>query len=71
MRQSHIIDIDGMFIGVAIRLHSGFRFVATDPRLKALDAVESPDMATLRRLARQALIQSPTANRSIAPAPLR
>jgi hypothetical protein len=60
MRQSHIIDIDGLFVGVAIHLDSGFRFVATDTRLKALDAIESPDMATLRRLARQALIRSQT-----------
>ncbi len=37
MLQSHIIDMDGVFVGAAIRIDSGYRFVATDFRLAELD----------------------------------
>ena len=37
MLQSHIIDVDGVFVGAAIRIDRGYRFVATDFRLEELD----------------------------------
>src|SRR4051812_7351261 len=37
MLQSHVIDIDGAFVGAAVRLDVGYRFIATDMRLDELD----------------------------------
>ena len=37
MLQSHVIDIDGAFVGAAVRLDIGYRFIATDMRLDELD----------------------------------
>ena len=52
MLQSHVIDIDGAFVGAAIRLDSGYRFIATDIRLDDLDGSVWPSLADVRRLAR-------------------
>jgi hypothetical protein len=53
MLQSHVIDVDGVFVGVAIRIDRGFRFVATDFRLEELDSTVWPSLADVRRLARR------------------
>jgi len=53
MLQSHVIEIDGTFVGAAIRLEQGFRFVATDIRLEELDGSTWPSLADVQRLARQ------------------
>lgn len=37
MLQSHIIDVDGAFVGAAVRLDTGYRFIATDMKLDDLD----------------------------------
>ena len=37
MLQSHIIEVDGVFVGAAIRIDRGYRFVATDFRLEELE----------------------------------
>jgi len=55
MLQSHVIDIDGVFVGAAIRLDTGYRFIATDMRLEALDSTTWPSLADVRRLARQVI----------------
>src|SRR5208283_4463192 len=52
MIQSHVIDVDGVFVGAAVRLDSGYRFVATDFRLEELDSTIWPSLADVRRLAR-------------------
>lgn len=52
MLQSHIITIDGNFVGAAIRLDRGYRFVATDARLYELDETIWPTLADVERLAR-------------------
>lgn len=52
MLQSHVIDIDGAFVGAAIRLDSGYRFIATDIRLDDLDGSVWPSLADIQRLAR-------------------
>jgi len=52
MVQSHVIDVDGVFVGVAVRLDTGYRFVATDFRLEQLDSTIWPTLADVRRLAR-------------------
>ena len=56
MLQSHVIDIDGNFVGAAIRLDSGYRFVAINIRVEELDGTIWPTLDTVRRLARQLFI---------------
>ena len=53
MLQSHIIDIDGVFVGAAIRIDRGYRFVAIDFRLEELDSTIWPTLADVQRLARR------------------
>jgi hypothetical protein len=53
MLQSYVIDIDGVFVGAAIRLDRGYRFVAIDGRLGELDSTLWPTLADVRRTARR------------------
>lgn len=53
MLQSHVIDIDGAFVGAAVRLDKGYRFIATDMRLDELDGSIWPTLADVQRLARR------------------
>jgi hypothetical protein len=52
MIQSHVVDIDGTFVGAAVRLLEGYRFVALDPRLDELDGTVWPSLPELRRKVR-------------------
>jgi hypothetical protein len=56
MLQSHIIEVDGTFVGVAVRIDRGYRFVATDFRLEELDTSIWPTLEDVRRLARRHLL---------------
>ena len=56
MLQSHIIDIDGAFVGAAVRLSTGYRFVAVDPRLEDIDARIFASLDDIRRLARSLIL---------------
>ena len=56
MLQSHIIDINGNFVGAAVRLENGYRFVALNARLEELDGTTWPNLDTVRRLARQLFV---------------
>ena len=56
MLQSHVIDIDGVFVGAAVRLHDGYRFVATDLRLEEIDGSHWPSLDDVRRVARGRLM---------------
>ena len=53
MLQSHIIDIDGVFVGAAIRIDRGYRFVAIDFRMEEPDSTIWPTLADVQRLARR------------------
>jgi hypothetical protein len=53
MLQSHPIDIDGVFVGAAIRLDRGYRFIATNMRLEELDQTLWPTLADVQRVARR------------------
>jgi len=53
MLQSHVIDIDGAFVGAAVRLDRGYRFIATDMKLDDLDGSIWPTLADVQRLARR------------------
>jgi hypothetical protein len=55
MLQSHIIEVDGAFVGAAVRVDRGFRFVAVDIRLEDLDNRIWPSLAEIERLARRTL----------------
>jgi hypothetical protein len=55
MLQSHVIDIDGVFVGAAVRLHDSYRFVATDLRLDEIDGSLWPSLEAVRRVARSRL----------------
>ena len=61
MLQSHIIDLDGVFVGAAIRIDRGYRFVATDFRLEELDSSIWPTLEDVRRVARRALVSATSA----------
>ena len=50
MLQSHVIQVDGVFLGAAVRFDCGFRFVATDIRVKALDGTVWPSLGDIERL---------------------
>jgi hypothetical protein len=53
MLQSHVIDVDGAFVGAAVRLDRGYRFIATDMKLDDLDGSIWPSLADVQRLARR------------------
>lgn len=53
MLQSHVITVDGNFVGAAIRLDRGYRFVAIDARMYELDETIWPTLAHIERLARR------------------
>jgi len=54
MLQSHIVDIDGIFVGAAVLISGGYKFVAVDRRLVGLDGRVLPTLGDLRRAARSA-----------------
>lgn len=49
MQQSHVIDIDGTFVGAAVRLECGYRIIATDMRVGQLHGSQWPTLEELRR----------------------
>ncbi len=51
MLQSHPISVDGVFVGAAVRLDHGFRFVAVDLRLDDLDGVVRSRLGDIETLA--------------------
>lgn len=55
MLQSHIIEIDGVFVGAAVRLDRGYRFIATDMRLDDIDGSVWPSLGDVQRVARRTL----------------
>jgi hypothetical protein len=52
MIESHVVDIDGSFVGAAVRLSDGYRFVAVDVRLDELDGMVWPNLFELRQKVR-------------------
>ena len=53
MQKSHIIDVDGVFVGAAVRIDRGYRFVATDIRMEELDSSIWPTLADVQRVAQR------------------
>lgn len=52
MLQSHVIEVDGSFVGAAVRQAGGYRFVAVDVRLEDMDGSVWPTLAEVKRVAR-------------------
>ena len=48
MSGAHIVQVDGNFVGAAMRDAAGFRFVALDVRLDELDGKVWPSFPELR-----------------------
>jgi len=72
MLQSHPIDIDGVFVGAAVRLDRGYRFIAINMRLEELDQTIWPTLADVQRLARRIYLNgSPVADNAEARSDLR
>jgi hypothetical protein len=61
MLQSHVIEVDGAFVGAAIRIDRGYRFVANDFRLEELDSTVWPTLDDVRRVARRTLLRATSA----------
>jgi hypothetical protein len=51
MIQSHVIEVEGVFAGVAVLVGPDYRFIAVDPRLEDLDRTQWPTLAEVRRMA--------------------
>jgi hypothetical protein len=65
--RSHIIDVDGVFVGAAIRIDRGYRFVATDFRPEELDSSLWPTLEDVRRVASRALLAPMSAGATVSP----
>ena len=56
MLHSHVIDVDGAFVGAAVRSDRGYRFIATDFRVEELDCSIWPTLEDVKRLARRLVV---------------
>ena len=63
MLKSHVIEVDGVFVGAVVLMSQGYKLVAIAPELTALDGttVASPEAG--RRLAARALRLGPAGAR--------
>jgi hypothetical protein len=75
MQQSHVIDIAGVFAGAAVLVAQGYRFIAVNPGLSAIDGREFADLEAVRRAIRERLVAAPASRPAAAalapPAPAR
>jgi hypothetical protein len=58
MIRSHVVDVDGVFVGAAVCQEDGWRFVAVDDRVEPLDGGVWPTPGHIQRLARAALFRA-------------
>jgi hypothetical protein len=69
MLQSHPINIDGVFVGAAIRLDRGYNFIATNVRLEELDQTIWPTLADVQHQVRRLYLTGSFVERHALPAP--
>ena len=55
MLRSHVIEVDGVFVGAAVQHASGYRFVAVAPEVTCLNGKILPFLQDARRLATTAM----------------
>ena len=53
MLQSHVITVDGVLVGAAVRLDIGYRFVAINMQVEDLDTRVFATLDEVQRLARR------------------
>jgi len=53
MLQSHVITIDGVLVGAAVRLDIGYRFVAINMQVEDMDTRVFQTLDQVQRLARR------------------
>ena len=59
MLKSHVIEVDGVFVGAAIQHFNGYEFVAVAPQLTTLNGVVSATLQEARSRAVHALRRPP------------
>jgi hypothetical protein len=69
MIQSHVVDVDGTFVGAAVHVPDGYRFVALDVRLDELDGMVWLSLAELRQKVRARALAVPGPPRWAPPPP--
>ncbi len=55
MQSSKVVEVDGVFVGAAIRLPEGWQFVSADVRASGADGATAATFAGAQMLARQAV----------------
>ncbi len=63
MRQSYIIEIDGVFVGAAAFYGDGYTFKGVDSRLKDMDGQHFAQLSEVREAASRTYRQAPSAAR--------
>lgn len=59
MKQSYVIEIDGIFVGAAAYYGDGYRFVGVDSRLKEMDGQCFAALADVREAASRTYRRAP------------
>ena len=59
MRQSYIIEIDGVFVGAAALYGDCYRFVGVDSRLKEMDGQHFAQLSDVREAASRTYRRAP------------
>jgi hypothetical protein len=67
VRQSYIIEINGVFVGVAAFYGNGYTFKGVDPRLKDLDGQHFAALSEVREAAGRTYRRAPFVARTQAP----
>ena len=63
MKQSYVIEIDGVFVGAAAFYGDSYRFVGVDARLKELDGQRFAELSQVREAAGRTYRLAPLAAR--------
>ena len=61
MKQSYVIEIDGVFVGAAAFYGDSYRFVGVDSRLKEMDGKHFADLTEVREAASRTYRRAPFA----------
>jgi hypothetical protein len=57
MMKSHVIEVDGVFVGAAIQHPAGYKLVAVAPQLTSLNGMVYPTLEDTRRALRSSVKQ--------------
>jgi hypothetical protein len=62
VKQSHVIEIDGIFVGAAARYGDSYRFVGVDSRLMEMDGQHFAQLSDVREAASRTYRRAPFAD---------